>query len=240
MKRMIILMVISGLLAAFPASAKEKKKKESKGEATVLAKINGEPLMKDEWAVIMKANRWHAEDLRTKPGFLNKMQGKPNEDFFFKEEVVKIKAMAQRYKDSLPGMKATIDAVYERAKSGEDFAELARQESQEASASQGGELDELKEFHELVFPFNRIVMGMKQGTISEPFLTIFGYHIAKVEEIHPPAANKGKRVKVRHILIRFPSTDPRNEAEQLAAQVEVEVLDKKLCKKLVSYCSSES
>jgi len=242
MKRTIILAIITALLAAAPAGAKDKKnEEEAGGDAKILAKINGEPVTKDEWSQIMKANQWYAADLRTQPGFTAKMQGKPNEDFFFTEEVVKIKAMAQKYKDSVPGMKSAIDAIYARAKSGEDFAALATAESQDAAtAKEGGDLGSLKQFHEMVFPFNRIAMGSKLGEISEPFMTVFGYHIAKVEEIHPASEGKSKRIKVRHILIRFPSSDPRNEADELASHVKVEILDQKLCKKLVSYCATES
>ncbi len=241
MKRAIILVVIMTLLSAAPADAKDKKKEEkAAGQANILATVNGEPVTKDEWSAIMKANQWYAQDLRTQPGYTEKMQGKPNEDFFFTEEVVKIRAMAQKYKDGVPGMKSAIDAIYQRAKAGEDFGTLAKAESQDSTAKNGGDLGTLMEFHQMVFPFNRIAMGLKLGEISEPFMTVFGYHIAKVEEIHPASEGKGKRIRVSHILIRFPSPNAESEANGLATNVKVEVLDQKLCKKLVSYCASES
>ena len=240
MRSAILAVVVAGLLSTLPAPAKDKDKEEKgSGDAAVLATVNGEPITKDEWSVIMKADQWYAQSLRTKPGYQEKMQGKPNEDFFFTEEVVKIRAMAQRYKDALPQMKSAIDAVNEKVKAGEDFAALAKQYSQDGSAASGGDLGALKEFHELTFPFNRIAMGLKQGETSEPFLTIFGYHIVKVERIQPPADNKGKKVQVRHILIRFPSSNAKNEADSLASQVKVEVLDKAFCKKIPSYCRAE-
>jgi hypothetical protein len=238
MKRTILVTLVACLLVVAPAPAKDKKKSGKDG--TVLATVNGEPVTKVEWAEIMKGNKWHAASLRSRPGFVDKMQGRPYEDFFFTEEIVKIRAMSQKYQTNLPEMKSTIDAIYKRLMAGEDFAALARETSQDAgTAVRGGDLGDLKEFHEMVFPFNRIVMKMKPGEISEPFMTIFGYHIAMLEESHPPVENKGKRVKVRNILIRFPSSNPRNESEQLASQVKVEVLDKKLCKKLVTYCNTE-
>ncbi len=239
MKRIVLVGLAAGLLIAAPAPAKDKQEK-SEGEGAVMATVNGQPVTQIEWEEILKGNKWYAASLRSRPGFVEKMQGKPYEDFFFTEEVVKIRAMAQKYEANVPEMKSAIDAISKRAMAGEDFAELARQTSQDtATAAGGGDLGSLKEFHEMVFPFNRIVMTMKAGEISEPFMTIFGYHIAKVEEVHPPVESKGKRVKVRHILIRFPSANPRSESEQLASQVKVEVVDKKLCKKLVSYCHSE-
>jgi len=231
--------ILGGLLVAAPAPAKEKAAKDT-DDSAVVANVNGEPVTKAEWSAIMKADAWQAQSLRTTPGFLEKMQGKPNEDFFFKEEVVKIRAMAQKYKENLPQMKSAIYAIHAKLKAGEDFATLAKQYSQDAgSAANGGDLGGLKEFHELVFPFNRVVMALKQGEISEPILTVYGYHIAKVERIQPPVEGKGKKVAVRNILIRFPSQSPAAEAETLAAQAKVEVLDKPLCKKLPSYCQPE-
>jgi hypothetical protein len=201
----------------------------------VVATVNGEPITKAEWAAIWKADQWHAPTV--KKHFSDQMQGKPYEDYFFREEVVKVRAMSQKYKEELAQMKTAIEAIHQKAKTGEDFAALAKQYSQEGSAEQGGDIG-MKEFHELVFPFNRVAFGLKQGEVSEPVLTIFGYHVVKAEQVFPanPADGKEKRVHVRHILIRFPATNARGEAETLASQAKVEVLDKGLCKKLPSYC----
>ena len=231
--------ILGGLLMSAPAPAKDKAAKDV-DDSAVVANVNGEPVTKAEWSTIMKADAWQAQSLRTTPGFVEKMQGRPNEDFFFKKEVVEIRAMAQKYKENLPQMKSAIDAIYAKLKAGEDFATLAKAYSQDpGSAANGGDLGGMKEFHELVFPFNRVVMALKQGEISEPILTIYGYHIAKVDRIQPPTEGRGKKVAVRNILIRFPSQSPAAEAETLAATAKVEVLDKSLCKKLPSYCQPE-
>lgn len=201
----------------------------------VVATINGEPVTKAEWTAIWKADQWHAPTV--KKYFADQMQGKPYEDYFFREEVVKIRAMSQKYKEELAQMKTAIDGIYQKAKAGEDFAALAKEYSQEGSSAQGGDIG-MKEFHEMVFPFNRVAFGLKEGEISEPVLTIFGYHIIRADQVFPanPAEGKDKRVHVRHILIRFPANNARGEAETLASQAKVEVLDKGLCKKLVSFC----
>lgn len=232
-----ILVATALLLALAPAAAKEKEEKKDK-ESPVIATVNGEPVTKAQWAEIWKADQWHAPTLKLQSGFAEKMQGKPYEDYFFKEEVVMIRAMAQKYKESLPGMKASIDDIYQKVKDGADFGEMAKQMSQDSTAAAGGSMGEPKEFHEMVFPFNRVAMSLKAGEVSEPVLTIFGYHIMKVEKILPAGSleGKGKRVDLRHILIRYPSTNPRKEAEDLASQAKVDVVDKGLCKKLVSYC----
>ena len=129
-----------------------------------------------------------------------------------------------------------IEAVQQRLAAGADFAEVAGEMSQEpASAERGGALGVRQGFFDLVHPFNRIALSMKEGEISEPVLTIFGYHIIKVDKIYPSMEMKPKQVDVRHILIRFPG-DPRRDAQTASAGVKVQVLDKKYCKKLPGYC----
>ncbi len=229
--------LVAGLMALAPVAGKDKEE-DKPGDAEVVATVNGEPVTKSEWASIWKADQWHAPSLKTKAKFAPLMQGRPYEDFFFREEVVKIRAMAQKYSDSLPQMRSAIDEIHRRAKAGEDFGELAKQLSQDPSAAAGGDLGE-KEFHDLVFPFNRVALALKPGEFSEPLLSVYGYHIAKVDRVLPPQEGKGKKVQVRHILIRYPATDPGKEAETLATQAKIEVLDKGLCKKLPSYCRTE-
>ncbi|HKY32615.1 MAG TPA: peptidylprolyl isomerase [Candidatus Polarisedimenticolia bacterium] len=234
--------LITPLAAAALLSPVLAAKDEAKGDSPVVATVNGEPVTKSEWSAIWKADQWQAPVLKRQPGFNEKMQGKPYEDFFFREEVVKVRAMAQKYKDDLGAMKTAIDAIHQQIAGGGDFAELARKHSQDqGSAPNGGDLGE-KEFHQLTFPFNRIAFGLKTGEVSEPFLTVFGYHVLKVEQVFPasPSEGKDKRVRVRNILIRFPSSDPLGESESLATQAKVEVLDKGLCKKLPSFCPQES
>jgi len=241
MKRIILVAAVAAAVVFAPAGAKEKAEKAGK-ESPVIATVNGEPVTKGEWTAIWKADQWHGEELKKESGFSSKLSGRPYEDFFFREEVVRIKAMAQHYSSDLPAMKSAIEAIYEKVKAGGNFGELAKQYSQDpGSAAHDGSLGEPKEFHELTFPFNRIAFKMKEGEVSEPLLTFYGYHILKVDRILPPTPTegKGKRVVVSHILIRFPSADPTKESDTFANEAKVEVLDKALCKKLVSYCPKE-
>jgi parvulin-like peptidyl-prolyl isomerase len=238
-RSLVAALAVVAMTLSIGVLAKDKKKARSGQGAEIVATVNGEPVTKDEWTVIWKMDQWHAPMLKSKPGYTEKMAGKPYEDYFFREEIVKIRAMAQRYRDTVPQMKASIDAIYEKAKAGDDFAALARDYSQdEGSAANGGDLGEPKEFQDLVFPFNRIAFKMKEGEISEPLMTVFGYHILKVERVWPAGEGKGRRISVRNILIEFPSPNAREESESLADEAKVEVLDGKLCKKLVSYCEA--
>ena len=74
--------------------------------------------------------------------------------------------------------KAKIDSVYALLKAGANFEEMAKVESQDGSARNGGELGWFGRGR-MVQPFEDIAFSMPVGGISEPFATQFGYHIIK-------------------------------------------------------------
>lgn len=79
--------------------------------------------------------------------------------------------------------KQTAMEIYKMARTGKDFAELARQYSEGPSREQGGYLGEFKR-ESMVKPFADKAFSMKAGEISEPVRTRFGWHIIKVEKVN--------------------------------------------------------
>ncbi len=78
---------------------------------------------------------------------------------------------------------ATATALLERARKGEDFAELARANSKDlGSANQGGDLGFLEKGTSEP-AFETKLFSMNVGEISEPVLTSQGYHLIKLVEI---------------------------------------------------------
>jgi parvulin-like peptidyl-prolyl isomerase len=77
--------------------------------------------------------------------------------------------------------KAKAEAIRKRVTSGEDFAAVAKAESDDTGSAQNG--GSLGEFHrgQMVPPFEQAAFALKPGEISEPVKTPFGYHIIKVE-----------------------------------------------------------
>lgn len=75
------------------------------------------------------------------------------------------------------------EALRERLAGGEDFATLAKQYSQDpGSAGQGGELG-LVERGMMVEPFEKALFALKEGEVSAPVQTDFGWHLIKLERI---------------------------------------------------------
>ncbi len=86
-------------------------------------------------------------------------------------------------------------ALWERIQSGEDFAELARQYSEDPGSAPGG--GDLGFFARggFVPEFEEKAFALKPGEVSEPVKTEFGYHIIRVDAV------RGDQIQVRHILI---------------------------------------
>lgn len=76
--------------------------------------------------------------------------------------------------------KEKIDAVYQRIVGGEDFAEIARETSEDpGSAELGGDLD-YNPSGTFVAAFEEALDSLTIGQMSEPVLTEFGYHLIKL------------------------------------------------------------
>ena len=86
-----------------------------------------------------------------------------------------------------------INKIKNRLDDGEDFTELAKTESDCASANSGGDLGFFGSGM-MVKPFEEAAFAMQLGEISEVVETSFGFHIIKLEE------KEGDEIRVRHIL----------------------------------------
>ncbi|HHO47744.1 MAG TPA: hypothetical protein ENN06_04725 [Desulfobacteraceae bacterium] len=78
--------------------------------------------------------------------------------------------------------KKKAEEILELAREGDDFAELARQYSEDPSAANGGDLGFFSR-GAMVEPFDDAVFRMQPGDISEVVETVFGFHIIKLEEV---------------------------------------------------------
>lgn len=78
--------------------------------------------------------------------------------------------------EKIQGLKAEIDG-------GADFAEVAKQSSEDpGSGASGGDLGWIEK-GDMVKPFEEALFAMETNTISEPVLSQFGYHLIQLNEI---------------------------------------------------------
>jgi len=105
-----------------------------------------------------------------------------------------------------------IAALRKRAVDGEDFAELARKNSEDGSASAGGELGYFTALS-MVYPFETASYETEVGAISKVVKSQFGYHIIKVLEKRTARG----RIKTAHIFVTG-SNKPSQKAKAIIQQ----------------------
>lgn len=79
--------------------------------------------------------------------------------------------------------KQKADNISKMIKEGQPFEELAKKYSDCPSKENGGHLGAFKQ-KDMVEPFASKAFSMKQGEVSEPVLTKFGWHIIRIEKIN--------------------------------------------------------
>jgi peptidyl-prolyl cis-trans isomerase SurA len=105
-----------------------------------------------------------------------------------------------------------------------DFAEMARANSDDATAARGGELDWVYA-GDTVPEFERAFTDLKIGEISQPVRTPFGYHIIQVlERRSADVSPERKRLQARQVLRERKSDEEYQEwLRQLRDKTYVEV-----------------
>lgn len=145
------------------------------------------------------------------------------------------------HRDSLPGIKEAVDIshilvevqpgeqarkaatermeeIKRRLSAGEDFAEVARQSSDDpGSASRGGDLGFMQR-GDFVREFEEVAFSLEPGQRSDVVQTQFGLHLIELLE------RRGEKVRVRHILVALRTT----KEDEIAAAERIKALYGKL------------
>ena len=110
--------------------------------------------------------------------------------------------------------------VYQKAKSGQDFARLALAYSNSQTALEGGSLGWRKET-ELPTFLTEVIAKLKPGEVSEPLRTPTGFHLVRLNEVRGTAEGKAieNQVHLRHILMKTTAL-----ADDATVQLKLETL----------------
>lgn len=120
-----------------------------------------------------------------------------------------------RPEDTLKAYNAIIDAR-NRVLQGEAFEKVAREVSQDPSAKvNGGDLGYFSAFR-MIYDFEETAYKTKQGLVSEPFRTSFGYHVLKTTGSR---LSRGERA-VAHILIADTTATGKSRADEVYAKLQ--------------------
>lgn len=122
--------------------------------------------------------------------------------------------------------RASAETVLKQAKSGKDFAALAKQHSSDGSAQQGGDLGFFVK-EQMVPEFSNAAFALQPGQISDIVESQFGYHIIKVTERKAPETVALDQVspQVKQVLTQQRQKE-RADAfmKQLRSKAKIEVL----------------
>lgn len=107
--------------------------------------------------------------------------------------------------------KTRADELYQKAiAKGQDFSELAKTDSDDSSAANGGSLGTFNR-SKMVKPFADKAFSMKAGEISEPVRSRFGWHIIKVEKV-----NEATKTELAEVKSEIRKAITKEKSEELA------------------------
>jgi peptidyl-prolyl cis-trans isomerase SurA len=119
------------------------------------------------------------------------------------------------------------EEILERARKGEDFAALAKQHSQDPSASRGGDLGCFRR-GVMVPEFEKPVFSLQKGEVSGVIKTKFGYHVARMNDIRGSSILPFDQVKERIQMKLTQDAMERQVARWVEEQKKKAFIDKKL------------
>jgi peptidyl-prolyl cis-trans isomerase C len=163
---------------AFTKALAERKMTLEKLKADAKVEIAIAKMMNAQVATLTEATDAEAKDFYDK-----------NPDKFKRPETVRASHILLRVDPNADDAtkkqtRTKIDDVLKQAKGGTDFAALAKQNSQDGSAAQGGDLGFFPK-EKMVPAFADVAFALKTGDISDVVTTQFGLHIIKATDRKP-------------------------------------------------------
>lgn len=176
----------------------EEKLIEAYGKTPEALKTDLRPQIKEQ-LMVQKMQEKITEKLKVTPSEVKRFFSNMPKDsvpyFSTEVEVAQIVKLATIGKEEKLEIKNRLAKLRDRIVDGEDFAQLASSNSDDGSASQGGDLGWAKRGM-MVPEFEGTAMKLKRNEVSQPIETEFGFHIIQLLD------RKGEEYHARHILVR--------------------------------------
>lgn len=147
-------------------------------------------------------------------------------------DLLPCKVMESHFATDLAGMEARILEASKALANGEDFQAVVKRVSNDDEApSDDGRYTFGRD--RAVEPFDRLTFTTATGTVTPPFLTVYGYHILETLEYVRGAKPDEDESTVRHILVMYPGmveldeqgTDVRKWIKARVREARIEVLE---------------
>lgn len=116
---------------------------------------------------------------------------------------------------------ATANEVKKKLDEGGDFAELAKEYSTDGSAEQGGDLGYFAT-GKMVKEFEDAAFSLKEGEISDPVKSEFGYHIITVTEI-PTLEDKKETIRRQLATEQVDNAKVQEKMDKLIEDAKIDV-----------------
>jgi peptidyl-prolyl cis-trans isomerase C len=117
--------------------------------------------------------------------------------------------------------------AHKRAVAGEDFSALAKQYSQDGTASKGGDIGFFP--RGLMYPkFDEVAFSLKPGEVSPVFQTPTGWNVLKLVELKPPSTRAFDEIKTQLMLEMGQMVEQdvvSNKVQELSKTAKIVVLD---------------
>jgi peptidyl-prolyl cis-trans isomerase SurA len=134
---------------------------------------------------------------------------------------------------------ARAEGVYERAKSGEDFAQLAIAYSDAGTALEGGALG-WRKAGQLPSFAAEVIPGMQPGQVTEPIRSPSGLHLFKLLEVRgADQAALVSQVHARHILLKTNEIEDDETVRQKLARIRERILGGESFEAIASVTSAD-
>ncbi len=126
--------------------------------------------------------------------------------------------------DQVKAARELAQSVRKRALDGEDFAQLAISESDGRNALEGGDLG-WRKADQLPSIFERIVVTLSKGELSEVIRSPSGFHIVKLEDQRGGTGGVVNQTRARHILLRTSAIMTDEKARRQLGSLRARILN---------------